>query len=32
VTWCALPLIDADGDGVPDGIDLDCDGVADLSF
>jgi hypothetical protein len=29
---CAKPLIDGDGDGEPDGLDLDCDGQIDLAW
>jgi hypothetical protein len=27
-----IELIDTDGDGAPDALDLDCDGVADVSL
>jgi hypothetical protein len=29
---CQVPLIDEDGDGTPDGVDFDCDGVIDIAF
>jgi hypothetical protein len=29
---CEPALVDTDGDGAPDGLDLDCDGNADFSF
>lgn len=29
---CADPIVDSNGDGIPDGLDLDCDGTVDITF